>query len=931
MTDLEIYKTLMNIDNGHEVDDDKRRELSRIESIHWQSIDSLPKCLGVLSALTCLTVKSQTLKNINAITQLKNLKRLKIQSTKLNDIDALSKLTSLVSLELRSTEIKDINGLKGMLSLRILRLPYNYCLTDISSLSSLTELKRLSLRYSSVKNIDVLANLTELEEVDLYGTRLNDISVLSKLHYLQRLDLRNAIIASFPRELLDLNLELIEAEKPSGSGIYIHALSLRNNQFDVFKLSRELIRAYYEDKDQVPINECKVIFLGDSESGKTYSIKRLLNHGNYLKVFEEGSTPGIEISVDPYMLRDDFVINYWDFGGQEVQHEMHRMFLTDRTAYVVMLNARQDSMINERADYWLENIRTFAPNAPVLLVINKIDLNPKVAFKERETALNYEDHIHGIVRMSALKDEPEIFLRNLQNNIINMIKTLPAVSKTIPRSWKVLIDKIRSMKEPYFTSIQFQKLCLDNNIHNYEDIHDDLVQLFQDIGVSFCYQKDFALSDYMLLNPKWLLNALYTFISNSETIAVNGIIKQQDLYGVLKESIYKNVNIRRVIQDIRYESHEVNYILGVTRLFRISHHMKNGSEFFPMLCSTDEKAQIDEIVTQNAIHFIFQYSYLPSNVIHRLVVDLERDLDYELVWFNGAVFRNTERNQIAFVHSNKNELHIYVDGEDSFYNPNEYLMPIRDSIMEINNELGLSPKEYVTFVVDGVEDRFSYRGLIGSLHKGNTTIYSEAVDENIAIKEILMRYDVAIINQEKELIDNILMALAKLQNNHTYFSATENERNTYIRDVINGSKYICKDQTLAGSSFTRKSFGELDIRIEDKNNHLLAIYEGLNLCRFDKKARSSLDEHICRLLDNYNSEGNKNLILVSYTDWEKKTFSDYILRYIEHIKEPVSPVFRTDKNIVHIKTDGFLRCMKLSYNCGDILCSVYHVIVRVAP
>ena len=59
-------------------------------------------------------------------------------------------------------------------------------------------------------------------------------------------------------------------------------------------------------------------------------------------------------------------------------------------------------------------------------------------------------------------------------------------------------------------------------------IHDDLVDLFQIIGISFCYYKNRALADYILLNPKWLVNAIYTIISNSSKAAHNGVITQDE-------------------------------------------------------------------------------------------------------------------------------------------------------------------------------------------------------------------------------------------------------------------------------------------------------------------------------------------------------------------------------------------------------------------
>ena len=51
---------------------------------------------------------------------------------------------------------------------------------------------------------------------------------------------------------------------------------------------------------------------------------------------------------------------------------MHRMFLTQNTLYVVVLNVREGNQ-EDRARYWLHNLKSFANGAPVLLVLNKAD------------------------------------------------------------------------------------------------------------------------------------------------------------------------------------------------------------------------------------------------------------------------------------------------------------------------------------------------------------------------------------------------------------------------------------------------------------------------------------------------------------------------------------------------------------------------------
>ena len=243
--------------------------------------------------------------------------------------------------------------------------------------------------------------------------------------------------------------------------------------------------------------------------------------------------------------------------------------------------------------------------------------------------------------------------------------------------------------------------------------------------------------------------------------------------------------------------------------------------------------------------------------------------------------------------------------------------------------MGLTYDEYLTYRMDGKEERFLYEWLVRSIKKGLPNVYSMTFDQVLYINEILGRYDVNRTSQQGVLHKTIIDALIKLQDNKTFYSSSENERNTYIRDLMDTAGYICKDQTLRAISASGKSAGELDIRIEDKDGNLLSIYEGLNLKGFSKSSEEYLDKHLEKLLDNYNSSGCSYLFLVSYVECKKDKFSGLILKYEKHIQEVYMDMFKPIGQLEHVKMDGFLRCMKLTYKCGKISISVYHVIVRM--
>ena len=890
--------------------------------------------LANLTSLLTLELSHTGVSDISMLLKLTSLSTLKLSDTFISDISALSKLTSLTSLDLRWTGISEISSLANLTSLSTLDLSYTG-VSNISALSKLTALSNLSLSCTEVSDICVLSGLKNLETLNLSGIEIYDLSALMELTALKSLNLQYSKTSAIPESLLDLNLSFIAEETTniysSDVGIFIHGLDLTDQPIEIFSQRRDLIRAYYREGDQVPVNECKVIFLGDAESGKTHSIRRLLNNGEFLKDFDGESTPGIEITVNPAKLDDtDIVINYWDFGGQEIQHSMHRVFLTERTVYVVFLNARQDDLMDERARYWMENIKAFAPDAPVLVVINKIDQNEHPRFNEKGFIDSYGEQVKKVIRLSAKTDEKQAFLEKLQGNINSIIMNLPTVSKKIPRSWKNLMGNVREMTDHYLTTDQFIERCQINRIKNYEEIHDELVDLFQVIGISFCYYQNRAVADYLLLNPKWMLNALYTIVTNGKAVAQNGVITQDNLYDLLEKDDINGITIRRVIPELRYKGFEVNYILGVIRMFGLSYGLQDGSEFFPMLCEGDEKISVKDAVPKDALHFIFRYTYLPTNIIHRLIVEMQRDLDYRYVWYTGAVFRNIQQNQTAYIHSLGNDLHIYVYGEDKYYNLNEYLTPITNIVRNINKGMGLSAVEYLTFRKNGVEAEIVLDEVRGNLLSGINKIYNAQLKEVISLEELAHRYPITRLTID-DLLKSVVNALHVMQRDKTFSSSDENARNRFISALVTaqlkGTGNVSADQQTGGTSSTGKSIGERDFVIKDEIGQEILIYEGLNLKSLNK---AYLDKHIDKVLVNYNPQGLRYSILVTYLECERDGFTSFIDKYKDHISGYAPEFYSCIGEPEEIGFDGeFLRCMKMQYEVGGVYFAIYHIIVRM--
>ena len=207
--------------------------------------------------------------------------------------------------------------------------------------------------------------------------------------------------------------------------------------------------------------------------------------------------------------------------------------------------------------------------------------------------------------------------------------------------------------------------------------------------------------------------------------------------------------------------------------------------------------------------------------------------------------------------------------------------------------------------------------------------YSQAFNQNIPISDILNQSDGDSARREQEIIQAIISACTAMQANKIYWDCREDDRNTYIRDLLRQAGYIIADQTLSGRSMSGINPGELDIMILETTNRPIAIYEALNLSNFISSAKKSLDEHLLKLLDNYNPIGLPFSFLVSYVSCSKDDFRDFWIDYKNHI--PQSSIGKYQFQRVKEREDRtfYLRSAKCVYDREGSPTTVYHIVVRL--
>lgn len=663
-------------------------------------LTNLPEGIGKLSRLTKLNVSSNQLTSLpEGVVNLSNLLILDIAGNRFVELpEPIHRIMSLTDLQLSDNPIRNlpswIGDMERLTSLELWGLELQEVL---SCIRQLTRLERLNIGINPLRALpEWLGDMTTLRGLSLFDLQLTE----------------------FPYSLLKLNLPFFVDFNAWANnevcGIFIEETELSIQPVSIFDQSRDKSLGFQESRKliedyfnapKIPIREAKVIFLGDGKVGKTYTIQRLLNNchrGEY----PTKETHGILIE-NLYTEKDgqQYKIRVWDFGGQDIMHEMHRCFLTDRTCYVVMVDTRTDKQTG-RARYWLRTVQSVAPKAPVLLLVNEISGGQNRDLDYSTLELEFPNLV-GVQYCSSLSASDEEFHNKVENAIFEQALNLDSCKMDLPESWELVrqnLLKLRDNAAYYIDRRTFHDLCDKHGVPSDDGLRAWLLTWFNDLGVCFSYHlgedgKEYA--DYKILDPMWLTSAVYKIIWEKDRTD-DGLISLSEIYRILEKpgsDAMKRDGIP-CLEDVSYNAMECGYVLDIMRMFRISYPADRNTEFMPTLCKADAKLDPTPQTWKQHAAYRFNYSFLPESVLHRLMIYCYVNLRPGKRWRKGfwlecesqglsAVMRTTGRD------SEENKLQIDVYAQNEKYEAWTWLQLLCQQVMVINDVLSLKSKVYV--------------------------------------------------------------------------------------------------------------------------------------------------------------------------------------------------------------------------------------------
>ena len=659
-------------------------QLTCLETLYLSknNLSQLPSEIGYLTKLKELYLNENKLNQLPLeIVYLIQLEELNLSQNSLARFPLeICKLTQLKTLDLSQNNLRQLPSEIGHLSrLEDLDLSKNNLSQLPSEISQLPHLLALDLGRNNLNQFPLeICQLVQLQGLDLQQNTLSQLpSEIGQLKQLIVLDLQQNNLSELPSEISQLT-ELLELDLKENQKLLLPSEII--NQV----IEPVAIFEFWQQKMSQPhqaLNEAKLVLVGQGGVGKTSLVQRLLHNDHNV---DEAQTKGININQWPVPVTRqgqsvEIQLNIWDFGGQEIMHATHQFFLTKRSLYLLVLDARQGEQ-EGRVEYWLALINSFAGDSPILIVINKTDEH-YLDLNRRGLQQKYPN-IVGFVRTSARTGQG---MDELKQAISRILAEMDHIDTPFPQNWYDIKQELERLQEkqnflPYY---EYQKLCQKYGIEH-DSSQRVLISFLHDLGVLLNFQDDDRIRDTNILNPAWVTKGVYSLLTHPQLAQQGGVLPRQQLPQLLDATAYP-LEVQ-------------GFILQMMEKFELAYPFEGGDRYLiPDLLPAEEPPfEWDEEWTLN---FEYHYAVLPHSILHRFMVrqhtriHKQDDGGQQVVWRTGVMLAYEGMLALIKADIEDKKMQISIGGSGQRRNFLSMLRFTFDSLHE--NITGTKPTEQV--------------------------------------------------------------------------------------------------------------------------------------------------------------------------------------------------------------------------------------------
>jgi GTPase SAR1 family protein len=491
--------------------------------------------------------------------------------------------SKLQRLNLTGTSIKDLDTCLRDASTVRLGWPEELVDLRLNDMEQLVELPQSwpsKLRRLEIRNVKGLSSLPEfgktlvtLDYIDLRGMHLNRKNGVASLPVLPD-QTRTLFIHG---AILNIPFEMYGDENENV------ALFVKSHQEQMRLDNEQMERAKKDGKPIDPASiydhEIKIILLGNGRSGKTSLAKYLMTQEPVDP--NEVTTHGIylwELPLNFHAVDDDGTsedhkaqIRIWDFAGQDLYHNTHRLFLQSRAIFIICEtdhpkgynvgndnnpsdNLRPGEDVDRVREYWIDQVRSLGKRPGSDSIAPIIYVKTKTERPESERRADYRgDNPEGMIffssksgtgydeLLSVLKEKVAEVLGTRQERWLGIGRKAVKDELRQIRTGKdanETVDPDEESKVPYITRSVFdetaRRLC---NVELDRERPETLLYRLHRSGFLF-YGKELRKTDHagiegeeniVLLDQRWAVKGIYALFNrdkdSEKSIKTEGVSK----------------------------------------------------------------------------------------------------------------------------------------------------------------------------------------------------------------------------------------------------------------------------------------------------------------------------------------------------------------------------------------------------------------------
>ncbi len=617
----------------------------------------------------------------------------------------LAKLTNLTSLVLSGNQLTNLPP-------------------ELAKLTNLTSLVLWNNQF--VELPPELAKLTNLTNLDLSGNQLTSVPPeIAKLTNLTSLVLSYNQLTSVPPELAKLtNLTYLDLSR-NQLPIPPETLAKPN---DVKAILAALAGLVSGER----LNEAKMLVVGDGKVGKSSVVERLL-YSTYNP--QKETTLGVEINDEMKVVQSEVKgegepvkLNIWDFGGQEIQHSTHQFFLTTRSLYLLVVDARKGDQLSN-IEYWLKLIESFSGASPIIVVINQIDrLHGQRPLNLDRKALQDKYNIRDFVETSCATGDG---IPALKTAIAREVEQLKHVRDIWPHEWLAIKRRLKGTQADYIPVEKYLEICGEEKLND-EDLRMSLLGLLHDLGVVIRFP-----GDTQVLNPRWVTQGVYGLLTSAQLVKDQGQFDLKDVGQILAGRLPE--------AHVHYPAHTHERLIKVMQHFELCFEFTDrpGHYLIPRHLHDNEL----DISWDDASALKFQYHYetLPDAVISRFIVRMNQYITKQYYWKNGVFLHSGENRAKIKADLVDRKIFISIIGKEQ--SRRAFLAIIRSAFDEINSNFKIKIKQIIP-VPGFPRAMVSYQELL---------VHEEMNEPEILIPELRKKFPV------RELLDGVEELSVRMQ------------------------------------------------------------------------------------------------------------------------------------------------------------------------